>query len=111
MSLDAIRDAARARIHEQFSLPAIIRNSDESVEIDTNVPVRFHVDVKKPFGDLDREGFALVIESYNQVIIDTETWTPIKHYVLDFGRGRKVQLENQMNSKYERYAKWEVTLK
>lgn len=110
MSLDDIRDAARAVIHGEFALPATIRNADESSEIMTEVPIRFHRDARRPFGDLDREGFALVIDTYNIVIIDRTNWPiPLRKYVLDFGRNRKVRLENELTEQHERYSKWEVS--
>lgn len=108
MGLDEIRDAARAAIHGQFSLPAVVRSPDGLSEI--AVVARLHRDLKKPFGDLDREGFALVIEQFNQVIFDREEWDPKKNWIVDFGRERKFTLLNFVGDRAERYIKMEVSL-
>ncbi len=107
--LDEIRDVARATIHGEFSLPATVRSPDGSVEIPA-LTVRLHRDLKKPFGDLDREGFALVIEQFNQVIFDREQWNPIKNWTVDFGRDRIFTLVNFVGDRADRYIKMEVTL-
>lgn len=109
MGLDEIRDAARAAIHGQFSLPAVVRSADGLSEIPC--VVRLHRNVRKPIGDLDREGFALVIEMSNIVIFDREEWDPIGDagWTVDFGRDRKFEIGTVHDDDGERYPRVQVT--
>lgn len=107
MSLDDIRDASRAAVHAEFALPAVATSPDGAQSIAINA--RLHREIKKPFGDLDREGFALMIESYNQIIIDTVEWVPKKNWKIDFGRGRVVNIDNIDIVRGERYTKCQVS--
>lgn len=109
MGLDQIRDAARAAVHDQFTVPATVRSPDGLVEI-PDIGARLHRDLKKPFGDLDREGFALVMEYMNQVIFDRVQWPGVaKNWEVDFGRGRVFTIVNIVSESSERYVKTEVT--
>lgn len=108
MSLDEIRDASRAAVHSQFALPAVATSPDGLTTV-PGLTIRLHRDIRKPFGDLDREGFALMIESHNQVIVDTEEWMPAWNWVLDFGRDRVFQIVNVEKLKGERYLRCTVT--
>lgn len=103
MSLDDIRDASRARVHAEFALPAVARSLDGLSRAD--ITARLHRDMRKPFGDLTGEGFSLMIESHNQVIVDTTEWVPQRLWILDFGRGRVVFIDNVVWPNGERYAK------
>jgi len=109
MSLDEIRDRSRAAVHAQFTVPATVTSPDGLVEV--TVGARLHRDLKKPFGDLEREGFALVLEQYNQVIFDREEWEPEIDWVVDFGRNRKFTLVDFLGDRADRYIGMEVTLK
>lgn len=118
MNLDDIRDASRASVHAQFAIPAVVTPVDESLP---QVPVtaRLHRDLKKPFGDLDREGFAMVIEQHNQVVFDVRewqtthsTWRPKRGDAIDFGRGRTFELGDTLSDRADPYyLKMEVTIK
>ena len=108
MSLDSIRDKSRAAIHGQFSLPAVVRSPDGLVEIP--VDARMHRDLKKFFGDLEREGFAQVIEQYNQLIFDSEQWYPVRGYTVDFGRKRVFEIHDILSDRGDRYIRAEVTI-
>lgn len=108
MSLDDIRDASRAAVHAQFALPAVATSPDGVTTV-PDLTIRLHRDIRKPFGDLDREGFALMIESHNQVIVDTTEWMPEWNWILDFGRGRVFQIVNVEMFNGERYLKCNVT--
>jgi len=103
MSLDDIRDEARARVHAEFALPAVARSLDGLSSIP--ISARLHRDMRKPFGDLSGEGFSLMIESHNQVIVDTVEWVPQYNWLIDFGRGRVVSVDNMEWPRGERYAK------
>ena len=108
MSLDDIRDAARATVHSGFAIPAVARSHDGLVTI-PGLDIRLHRDIRKPFGDLDREGFALMLESHNQVIVDTRQWVPKRNWILDFGRGRVFNIDNVEDVKGERYLRCNVS--
>ncbi len=107
MSLDDIRDASRAAVHAEFALPAVARSRDGLSQ--TPINARLHRDLRKPFGDLDREGFAMVIQTHNEVIVDSTEWWPKKNWIIDFGRGRVVSIDNMLSSKDERYQKLAVS--
>lgn len=107
MGLDEIRDRARAQVHAQFALPAVVRSPDGLSEVSVNV--RLHRNVRKPIGDLDREGFALVIEMGNGIIVDREEWEPKKNWTIDFGRDRVFNLDTLDDDKGERYVRMQVS--
>jgi hypothetical protein len=69
-----VRKRARAVVHDAFSLPALFSSKDGSV-IDAPVNVRLHNKLER-FGDLDREGYARVIENVNQIVFDSEEVAP-----------------------------------
>lgn len=108
MSLDDIRDASRAAIHATFSLPAVVSSPDGVTQVP--ITARLHRDLRKPFGDLDREGFALVVEQYNQVIIDRQEWEPKSGWKIDFGRGRVFRLVDELGDRADRYINVEVVI-
>lgn len=70
---------------------------------------RLHRNVRKPIGDLDREGFALVIEQGNGIIIDRQEWEPAENWVIDFGRDRVFNLDTIDDDKGERYVRLQVS--
>ena len=70
---------------------------------------RLHRNVRKPIGDLDREGFALVIEQGNGIIIDRLQWEPVKNWVIDFGRERVFNIDTIDDDKGERYVRMQVS--
>lgn len=107
MGLDEIRDRARAQVHAQFALPAVVRSPDGLSQV--SLRARLHRNVRKPIGDLDREGFALVIEQANGIIVDREEWEPVKHWVIDFGRDRVFTIDTIEGDKGERYVRMQVS--
>lgn len=107
MGLDEIRDRARAQVHAHFAIPAVVRSPDGLSEVP--VHARLHRNVRKPIGDLDREGFALVIEQSNGVIFDRLEWEPKKHWIIDFGRDRVFSLDTLDDDKGERYVRMQVS--
>lgn len=109
MGLEQIRDRARAQVHAQFSIPAVVRSPDGSAEVE--VAARLHRNVRKPIGDLDREGFALVIEEANGIIIDREEWEPKKNWKIDFGRDRVFNIDTINDDEGERYVRMHVSFK
>ena len=107
MGLDEIRDRARAQVHAQFAIPAVVRSPDGLSEV--AVRARLHRNVRKPIGDLDREGFALVIEQANGIIIDRHEWEPAKNWAIDFGRERVFNIDTIDDDKGERYVRMQVS--
>lgn len=45
----------------------------------------------------------MMIESHNQVIVDTQEWRPLRNWILDFGRDRVFNIDEVVNVKGERY--------
>ena len=109
MSIDDIRDRSRSAVHSTFAIPAAVRSKDGSVEI-KDVPVRLHINLRKPFGDLDREGFAFVVEEGAQAIFDAEVYSPNKGDIVDFGRNRVFRIESTLSDTYERYQKVQLVV-
>jgi hypothetical protein len=107
-AFDELRDRTRATVHDYFSLPAVARSPDGGTTLE-NVNIRLHRNLRKPFGDLDREGFALVMEMHNQVIVDRTEWYPLKNWTLDFGRGRVFNIDNIDQESEERFVRCVVT--
>ena len=105
---DEIRDASREAVHSFFSLPAVAR-SPNGLTVVEGLNIRLHRNLRKPFGDLDREGFALVMEMHNQVIVDRTQWYPLKNWTLDFGRGRVFNIDNVDAESEERYVRCVVS--
>lgn len=105
---DQLRDSTRGIVHDFFSLPAVARSPDGGTSF-PNLNIRLHRDLRKPFGDLDREGFALVMETHNQVVVDREEWYPLKNWTLDFGRGRVFNIDNVDPQSEERFVRCVVT--
>jgi hypothetical protein len=82
MGWHEIRTAARRNVHQQFALPAFYSTADLAV-IEQPISVRLHNDLKK-FGDLDREGFARVMETVNQIIFDSDEVVPVRNATVTF---------------------------
>ena len=107
MGLDAIRDKSRSIIHGAFSLSASVYPPAGGTPV-TGLNVRLHRDLKKPFGDLDREGFSMVIEYWNQAIFDKTEWNPQRNWILDCGRGRVFRIKEIIRESQERYVKCNI---
>lgn len=106
-NLDNIRDQSRASVHAQFALPAIIR--DQTGEAIGTASVRLHRANSRPFGDLDREGFAFTIEDRIVVIFDSVEHMPARNQVVDFGRGRVFNIDAVTPNNGDRYVNCIVT--
>ena len=90
-NLDDIRDQSRAAIHAKFALPAVISDSGGSA-IGT-AHVRLHLADSRAFGDLDREGFAQVIEDVNRMIFLTAEAKPERKGVVEMDDGRQYVID------------------
>lgn len=73
MGWKEIKERARGVVHSHLSVPAVYSSPDKLEEIVCDI--RLHEE-RKMFGDLDREGFAKMIENVNQVIFDTAQVKP-----------------------------------
>ena len=60
---------ARASLHESLSLAAVYRDPGAGT-LDVITAVRL-LRTQPKFGDLDRQGFAQVVEDVNQLVLDT----------------------------------------
>lgn len=106
-NLDTIRDDARAKVHAQFALSAVIRNQEGSA-IGT-ASVRLHRADGRAFGDLDREGYAFQIEGKIMLVFDSVEHNPARAQVVDFGRGRVFSIDAVLREAGERYVRCTVT--
>lgn len=82
MGWNEIRAAARTVVHQQFALPAFYSDAEATV-VEQPISVRLHNDLKK-FGDLDREGYARVIETVNQIVFDRDEVMPQRNATVIF---------------------------
>lgn len=76
------RQRARRTVHATFSLPAVYTPPGIGA-VPVNCMARMHNEAKL-FGDLDREGYAQMIEDVNQVIFDALEVEPVKFGVVTF---------------------------
>lgn len=102
-----IRRAARRVVHSQFVLPAVYSSPDGLSVVPCMA--RKHNE-KKVFGDLDREGFAQVIEDVNQVIFDSLEVEPQRNGTVDFGNGEVFEILNILPKTTDEFRRVEVTL-
>jgi hypothetical protein len=93
MTWDDIRREARLSVHETFSFDAAYTAPGGADPI--VVKGRLHTRMVQ-HGDLDREGYAQVIEDVNQVVLATAEVTPVKGAKIDFGSGRVYRIDNIM---------------
>ena len=103
-----IRKKARATVHATFALPAVYTSPDGLTVIPCMA--RKHNE-KKVFGDLDREGFAQIIEDVNQVIFDEIEVTPQRKGTVSFENGTEVfTIVNLLPDTTDNFRRVEVTL-
>jgi hypothetical protein len=102
-----IRRRARRTVHSTFVLPAVYTSADGLTS--TPCMARKHNE-KKVFGDLDREGFAQVIEDVNQVIFDSIEVQVERNGRVDFGNGEVFEIVNLLPATTDEFQRVEVTL-
>lgn len=101
------RKKARTIVHSTFSIPAVYTDPDGTV---TPCNVRRHNEMKE-FGDLDREGFARVIEDVNQLVFDLEEVEPVKNATIFFADiDATFKITNFLPKTTDNYYRAEVTL-
>lgn len=75
------RDAVRSIVHDFFKIPCWV---SDGIEPPFETAIRLHTGLKT-FGDLDREGFAQMMEDVNQVVVDSiNDFTPVRKMQLEF---------------------------
>ncbi len=105
MAWDDIRQEARLAVHREFGVPAVYQSPVSGAE---PVPctVRFHTRIAR-FGDLDREGFAQVVEDINRVIFMRSEVDPLRRGTVTIN-GRTFVLEVREPSDDGFLAVWNV---
>jgi len=75
----------------------------------TPIPARIRLHTKfLRMGDLDREGYARVIDDVNEVRIDIGELTPVRLATIDFGNGVKFSIVNVVPDKDDNFWTCEV---
>lgn len=96
-------------MHETFSWSANYRRASGGATI-SDINVRLHLR-NKQFGDLDREGFATVIESVDHVVLDTlEVPNPKRGdvaFVIDLNTSYRLETADPHDDGGE-FQRWEV---
>lgn len=107
MGWQEIKQKARDDVHRTFVLPALFtRGMDAAVPCNA----RMHYKVRR-FGDMDREGFATVVEDIDYVILDTrELAMIVENDTIEFpGIGRLFKLTIREPWEDQTFQKWQVT--
>jgi hypothetical protein len=82
VSWATIRAAAKRVVHDTFAREALY-TGPEVGDLALPARIRLHTQFLR-FGDLDREGYAQVIDDVNQVMIDVGEVVPKKNGRIDF---------------------------
>jgi len=107
MSIEEFRDAARLDVHREFAIPAVIRRNPMTDP--TNISARLHLAGQRPFGDLDREGYGMMIETDNVGVFDTAEWLVKKGDIVDYGRGRVFKVDTSLSRPGDRFVAHKLT--
>lgn len=107
MDLDTLRDSCRTKVHETFGIPAVYTPPGDGATPVNLTKARLHRNMVRQ-GDLDREGYAQVVEDVNRVVFDSDEIVPVAKAVVDFGRGRRFRLVRSNVADGDRYHTWEV---
>lgn len=106
MSWTTIRAAARRVVHSTFAREATY-TSPEAGSTPVAARIRLHTRFLR-YGDLDREGYAQVIDDVNQVMVDVGEVVPARLGVIDFGGVRQYRIDNVVPEKDEEFWMCEV---
>lgn len=103
----AIKAKMQQDVHSTFSASAVYRAA--GTMFDQPVTVRLHTR-QEIIGDLDREGFAQILQDLNRVVIDTEeVAAPARLSRITFGDGRQFLLDTPLPNGNVRFQTWMVT--
>lgn len=108
MGWSETRQAARLAVHREFGVPASYLAPTDGAE-PAACTVRFHTRVAR-FGDLDREGYAQVVEDVNRVIFLNAEVTTARRGVVTIN-SRDYVLETQEPSDDGLTSVWNVVPK
>lgn len=107
MGWEEIRNRSRDLVHATFALSAVY--TDPVTLAQTDCKVRLHNKLER-FGDLDREGYAKVLEEINQAVFDSTEIVPKKKGLVAFvGSGEVYCIVNLLPLSGSRYIQAEVT--
>ena len=101
MSFQAIRAKARRTVHKTFARDATYTDPGAGAS-PVAARIRLHTQFLR-HGDLDREGYAQVIDDVNQVMIDTGEIRPRTHGVIDFQGVRKYRITEVIKDEGEQF--------
>jgi hypothetical protein len=106
MNWFAIKAKAQQDVHATFAVPAVYRAAGTMVDVD--ITARLHTR-QEIIGDLDREGFAQILQDVNRVVLDTaEVAAPTRLSRITFPDGRAFLLEAQLATGNVQHQTWEV---
>lgn len=105
---DATKIRAREAVHRQFARSAVYRSAPNEI-VSTPVLARRHTK-QNVIGDLDREGYATVMQDVNAVVLDNLEVQPVQGALIEFvADGAKFRIENVENSDDGRFVRCPVT--
>lgn len=103
MTWSDIKAGTRLVVHETFGV--LVQYAPPS-GIAKDVTVRFHTKHKR-FGDLDRQGYAEVIEDISQILFQKSEVTTVRLGVVTFPDGSRFRLDLKKEDEGD-FAKWDV---
>lgn len=101
MSWATIRAAAKRTVHDTFARDATYTGPEDGA-MPVAARIRLHTKFLR-FGDLDREGYAQVIDDVNQVMVNTGELTPKTHGLIDFEGVRQYRITEVVKETGEVY--------
>lgn len=105
---DQVKIGARGVVQGTFARSAVYRTTPSS-PTGLDVKARLHTK-QQVIGDLDREGFAQVLQDVNAIVLDLEQVQPVKGATVTFvSDGRAFTIEHIQHSDDGRYVKCEVS--
>lgn len=100
------KQEAKLAVHRQFAISATYTPPGVGAS-PVSVQVRHHTRIAQ-FGDLDREGFAQVVEDVNQIVFQLCQVSPEKRGVVEFEDGRRYRIDTVQPSLDGEYARCDV---
>lgn len=104
---DQVKIRMREDVQRTFARSAVYRvtpNAGSSI----NINARRHTK-QQIIGDLDREGYATVLQDVNAVVLDLSEVSPVRGALITFQQGDKYIIENVEHSDDGRFVRCPVT--
>jgi hypothetical protein len=102
-----VKSKMQQDVHATFAVPAIYRAAGTMYNL--NITARLHTS-QEIIGDLDREGFAQILQDVNRVVLDiSEVAAPTRLSTLTFCDGRVYILEALIPTGNAQHQTWQVT--